>query len=144
MMKDWNVRLKEKREQAGFTLNEVSKKNNRNLSQQSLIKYEKGEIFPRIDILDDLCAMYKCNINYILYGSKDGNILVSKNDYLITLWFLLAMNKVEFDGINLKIIDKQLMRNVQYLNIYLKNVGVSSFDDLYSLIDGIKRMQNKE
>ncbi len=144
MKSDWNKRLKKKREQAGLTLSEVSEKSNRHLSQQSLIKYEKGDVFPRIDILEDLCSMYKCSMNYVLYGSDEANVLVSKNDYLTTLWFLMATNKLEFDGTDLKITDKSLRRNVEYLDIYLKNVGVSSFEDLHSLMSGIKKMQDED
>lgn len=142
MTKNWNLRLKEKREEAGITLNEAGEKCGRHLSQQSLIKYEKGEVFPRIDILEDLCSIYKCSINYVLYGSDDANVLVSKNDYLITLWYLLATRKLEFDGNCLKIADESLKENITYLNIYLKKIGVSSFDDLLSLMNGIEKMKS--
>ena len=142
MTKNWNLRLKEKREEAGITLNEAGEKCGRHLSQQSLIKYEKGEVFPRIDILEDLCSIYGCSISYVLYGSDDANVLVSKNDYLITLWYLLATNKLEFDGNCLKIADESLKENITYLNIYLKKIGVSSFDDLLSLMNGIGKMKS--
>ena len=142
MIKDWNLRLKEKREKAGITLNEAGEKCSRHLSQQSLIKYEKGEVFPRIDILEDLCSIYRCSINYVLYGSDDANVLVSKNDYLITLWYLLATNKLEFDGNSLKITDETLRKNITYLNIYLRKVEVSSFNDLLSLMYGIGKMRS--
>ena len=93
MDSNWNKRLKEKRVQAKLTLDEVSNICSHNLSQQSLIKYEKGEIFPRIDVLENLCNIYKCSINYVMYGSENTNIILDKNDYLITIWYLLATKK---------------------------------------------------
>ena len=99
-------------------------------------------MLPRIDILEDLCSIYGCSINYVLYGSDDANVLVSKNDYLITLWYLLATNKLEFDGSNLKVMDESLKENITYLNIYLRKIGVSSFDDLLSLMNGIGKMRS--
>ena len=142
MDRKWNERLKEKRVQAKLTLNEVSSISSHNLSQQSLIKYEKGEVFPRIDVLEDLCNIYKCSINYVMYGSENTNIILNKNDYLITIWYLLVTNKLRFDGKNLLITNDLLRKNVKYLNIYNENVKISSLEDVYNLINGIKNMHN--
>jgi len=142
MNSNWNKRLKEKRVQAKLTLSEVSNISSHNLSQQSLIKYEKGEIFPRIDVLEDLCNIYKCSINYVIYGSENTNIILDKNDYLITIWYLLATKKLKFDGRNLLIMNELLRKNTKYLNIYNENVKISSLEDVYNLINGIKNMHN--
>ena len=142
MNSNWNKRLKEKRIQAKLTLSEVSDISSHNLSQQSLIKYEKGEIFPRIDVLENLCNIYKCSINYVMYGSENTNIILDKNDYLITIWYLLTTNKLKFDGKNLLIINDLLRKNIKCLNIYNENVKISSLEDVYNLINGIKNMHN--
>ena len=142
MNSNWNKRLKEKRIQAKLTLSEVSDISSHNLSQQSLIKYEKGEIFPRIDVLENLCNIYKCSINYVMYGSENTNIILDKNDYLITIWYLLTTNKLKFDGKNLLIMNDLLRKNIKCLNIYNENVKISSLEDVYNLINGIKNMQN--
>ncbi len=139
---NWNERLKEKRVQAKLTLSQVSGICSRNLSQQSLIKYEKGEVFPRIDVLEDLCNIYKCSINYIMYGSENTNIILNKNDYLITIWYLLTTNKLQFDGANLNITDDYLKKNIKYLNIYNQRVKISSLEDVYNLVNGIKNMHS--
>ncbi len=139
---NWNERLKEKRVQAKLTLSQVSGICSRNLSQQSLIKYEKGEVFPRIDVLEDLCNIYKCSINYIMYGSENTNIILNKNDYLITIWYLLTTNKLQFDGANLNITDDYLKKNIKYLNIYNQNVKISSLEDVCNLVNGIKNMHS--
>lgn len=139
---NWNERLKERRAQAKLTLGQVSEASSRNLSQQSLIKYEKGEVFPRIDVLEDLCHIYKCSINYIMYGSENTNIILNKNDYLITIWYLLTTNKLQFDGVNLNIMDDSLKKNIKYLNIYNQNVEISSLEDVYNLVNGIKNMHS--
>ena len=142
MNSNWNKRLKEKRIQAKLTLSEVSDISSHNLSQQSLIKYEKGEIFPRIDVLENLCNIYKCSINYVMYGSENTNIILDKNDYLITIWYLLTTNKLKFDGKNLLIMNDLLRKNIKCLNIYNENVKLSSLEDVYNLINGIKNMHN--
>ncbi len=142
MNSNWNKRLKEKRIQAKLTLSEVSDISSHNLSQQSLIKYEKGEIFPRIDVLENLCNIYKCSINYVMYGSENTNIILDKNDYLITIWYLLTTNKLKFDGKNLLIMNDLLRKNIKCLNIYNENVKISSLEDVYNLINGIKNMHN--
>ncbi len=140
----WNVRLREKRIQQNLTLKQVSEINDYGLSQKSLIKYEKGDVAPRIDILENLCSIYKCDINYILYGSENTNIIIDKNDYMITIWYLLLIKKIDFDGDHLIINDKQLKKNINYLNIYHKNVDICSLKDIYRLLDGIKKMRNSD
>lgn len=144
MDKNWNVRLKEKRIHAGLTLSQVSAKSNYNLSQQSLIKYEKGEVIPKVDVLENLCFIYKCDINYILYGSENTNIVISKNDYLITLWYLLVSNKLFFNGNALEILDNSLKADVNYLKIFIKRNGISSIEDIYTLLNGIRKMKDSD
>ncbi len=144
MDRNWNQRLKERRLHAKLTLNEVSGLNNHNLSQQSLIKYGKGEVFPRIDVLEDLCNIYKCSFNYVLYGSENTNIILNQNDYLITIWYLLVTKNLKFDGKNLLITNDLLRKNIKCLNIYNQNVKISSLEDVYNLINGIKNMHTTD
>jgi len=108
MIKNWNLRLKEKRLQASLTLSQVSEMNSKHLSQQSLIKYEKGQICPQIDTLEELCQIYKTDINYIMYGSENLNIAINKSDMLITIWYLMVSNQIELIGDTLAIKNESL------------------------------------
>ncbi len=141
MEKDWNIRLKQKRQDAGLTLKTVSAKSKRGLTQQSLIAYEKGTTLPRIDVLDDLCKIYGCNINYILYGSNGSNLILGGGDCLVAIWYLLVTNKMAFDGDHFYIIDEDLRTNSSYLSLFINNHDISSVEDLYALIEGAKNME---
>ena len=52
MKENWNLRLKECREKKGYTLKDLESISKLDLSQQSIIKYEKGEVFNRINTLE--------------------------------------------------------------------------------------------
>lgn len=142
MIKNWNHRLKEKRIQANLTLSQVSEMNSKHLSQQSLIKYEKGEIYPQIDTLEELCQIYKTDINYIMYGSEHLNIAISKSDILITIWYLLTSNQIELIGDTLVIKNERLKKQIFCLNVFVEENGISSMQDIYRLIAGIKNMKD--
>lgn len=142
MIKNWNYRLKEKRMQANLTLSQVSEMNSKHLSQQSLIKYEKGEIYPQIDTLEELCQIYKTDINYIMYGSENLNIAINKSDILITIWFLMVSNQIELIGDTLVIKNERLKKQLFCLNVFVEENGISSMQDIYRLIAGIKNMKD--
>lgn len=141
MKSGWNQRLKDKRLEAKLSLQDVGKKTLRRLTEQSLIKYEKGEIVPRADVLENLCFIYKCDINYIIYGEDRPGFFISNEDSLITIWYFLVSGKIKLEGTGIKILDKQLLRNISYLDIYTKKMEVCSMDSLRSLIGAIKRMR---
>ena len=70
MNENWNLRLKECREKKGYTLKDLESISKLDMSQQSIIKYEKGEVFPRINVLEKMCKIYGTTIEYILYGKS--------------------------------------------------------------------------
>ena len=141
MKQGWNIRLKNKRQEAKLSLNEVGRQSERKLTQQSLITYENGDVIPRADVLADLCRIYKCSVDYIIYGSENVGIVVDEGDALVSIWYLLATKQIALDENNLQILDKRLQRNAFYLDTFVKQSGLSSVKDLYGLIDGIKRMK---
>ena len=114
----------------------------KHLSQQSLIKYEKGGIFPQIDTLEELCQIYKTDIDYIVYGSENLNIVINKSDVLITIWYLIATKQIEYKDETLFVKNEHLKKHIFYLNTFIQENGVSSMQDMYSLIMGIKNMKN--
>lgn len=140
MERDWNIRLKQKRNEAKLTLKDVSNRSDRGLTQQSLIAYESGKIFPRIDVLDDLCKIYECDINYILYGLEKGNLILSEGDCLITIWYLLVTNKMIFEKEYFYIVDENLKKYSNYFDLFIKNHDIASVKDLYTLIRGAKNV----
>ncbi len=115
--------------------------NSKHLSQQSLIKYEKGQICPQIDTLEELCQIYKTDVNYIMYGSENLNIAINKSDMLITIWYLMVSNQIELIGDTLAIKNESLKKQIFCLNVFVEEKGISSMKDLYSLIAGIKNMK---
>jgi uncharacterized protein YfcZ (UPF0381/DUF406 family) len=91
--------------------------------------------------LANLCKIYKCSVDYIIYCSENVGIVVDEEDTLVSIWCLLATKQIALDENNLQILDERLRRNAFYLDTFVKQSGVSSVKDLYGLIDGIKRMK---
>ena len=57
------ITLKAARVNAGLTLEEVSEA--LNLSTYTIIKYERGESVPRLDVFSKLCSLYGVGITDI-------------------------------------------------------------------------------
>ena len=146
MLENWNMRLKECREKKGYTLKSLEGLSKLDLSQQSLIKYEKGEVFPRINILEKMCKIYGTTIDYILYGKQKLAQFEDRSSSLVTIFMLLYLNKItlDTDSDNLKINDKRLLSQIIALNNYKSIADISSIDDLIRLIQGIKKMENEK
>lgn len=143
MEREWYNRLKSSRENSKLSLKEVSNRTIDKITQQSLIKYEKGEVFPKINVLEELCNMYNVQINYILYGNNnDFNLNIENKDLYTALFFLIYSQKINFNTQNgcLEIKDEILRKQIYKLSVFAKNKAISSFNDLNSLISGIKIM----
>lgn len=147
----WYERLKISRENSKLSLKEVSNRTIDKITQQSLIKYEKGEVFPKINVLEELCNMYNVQINYILYGNdNDLNLNIDNKDLYTTLFFLIYSKKMNYNPQRgcLDIEDEILRKQIYKLSVFAKNKIISNFNDLNSLISGIKIMcretENKE
>ena len=146
METDWYKRLKKAKEAAKLTLKEVSEMNVFDVSQQTLIKYESGEVFPRIDMLDKMCRKYNVTVDYILYGSSELSKTSDLEGELVTLFMLMHNGKLTFNKAekSLFVNDQNLERNITILNIFLKKREISTIDDLSSLIRAIKKMASEK
>lgn len=54
-------RMKEKREENGFSKSEVAEI--LQSSRATLIRWEEGKTVPRVDVMAELAALYKCKID---------------------------------------------------------------------------------
>lgn len=140
MENNWNLRLKEAREKSNLSLSDVSEM--LGISQQSLIKYEKGEVSPKINWLEKLCKKYNVTIDYILYNSSELSKSSDLNGYLVALFMLMHSNKLSYDSENLSlhINDKKLNADLFALNTFIKETEIVSIDDLSRLINGIRKL----
>ena len=142
MEANWNTRLKKAREDAGLSLKEVGALDVLDISQQSLIKYEKGEVFPRIDLLEKMCKKYNVTVEYIMYGSSRLPVISETSGHLVSLFFLLLSRQLEYSesGKHLEIKDKRLLTHIRALDSYIKVQEISSIEDLSALIRAINKM----
>lgn len=146
MDKNWFKRLRESREKAGLTLREASEMNVFDVSQQTLIKYESGEVFPRIDLLDKMCKKYNVTVDYILYGSSELSKTNDLEGQLVSLFMLMYNGKIKFRKQEkaLFVHDKKLEQDLTILDIFLEKNEIATIDDLSSLIRGIKKMSEEK
>lgn len=147
MTKDWNIRLKEAREKCGIKLKDVENNNLLGVSQQSIIKYEKGKIFPQINILERMCKCYHVTIDWILYGNKDFSSLTRTGNHLFLLFDLLYRGKIKktktSSGISFFFDDKKLNQQLDLLSIFAEKVILTSKEDYESLIKGIEKINDE-
>lgn len=146
MDSNWNTRLKNARENSGYTLRQISSMPELNISQQSMIKYEKGEVFPRIDFLDKLCKKYKVTLNYIVYGDSELFKTCDFSSQFVTIFMLLYSNKLKYHSKDksLKIEDASLNKAIFTLNAYIEQENISTIDDLSRLIKAIEMLSNNK
>ncbi len=141
MKEGWNKRLKNAREKQHITLAQVSERSTFKLTQQSIIKYEKGKVIPKIDVLDDLCRIYDCTVDYIIYGTDETNLVVLESDVLTSLWSLMFTKKLVFDGKSLAVNDDKLLNNLEMLQYFNEHVNdMSSTKHIEALLRGIRKM----
>lgn len=144
MQKDWNIRLKQAREKAGILLKEVDSPNKVGISQQSVIKYEKGDIFPQINILEKMCQCYHVTIEWIMYGDEDFSSVTRKGNYLYLLFSLIHSNNIEKIKLNGQstyyVKNKKLIKQMDILSVFNDNVRLSSRSDYIALIEGIEKI----
>ena len=146
MERSWNIRLKKAREAAGLSLKDVSAMEVFDISQQSLIKYEKGEVFPRIDLLEKMCKKYNVTIDYIMYGSSELPRINETSGHLVSLFFLLYGRKLKYNESrsSLEITDKRLATHIMAMDAFIKRKEISTIDDLSALIHAIKKMSEEQ
>ena len=143
MDKNWNKRLKESRIKAKLTLKKVGSLMNSNLTEQSLIKYENGNVFPKIDVLEELCNLYNVTIDYILYGDESNfHFSIPTENVLTTFFFLLHKKAIIYnkDSNTIEIKDHKLALDIYKLSVFNKKKEITCISDMQSLISGIKKI----
>ena len=142
MKEAWNERLKKCRENKGFTLKELEEKDKLGISQQSLIKYEKGDVYPRIDLLKRMCELYGVSVDYILYGDERMNIDEDKKSSLLVLYLMMYSEKLVFDEEKQAILinDETLLKQIEILDALKKRVDLNSIDKLLLVAEGLKKI----
>lgn len=143
-MDKWNERLKKSRKNKKMTLQDVVKafKEKDTVSVQSLITYEKGQNYPKLNVLSALCKMYGVSSDYILFGKTESSIpVVPEADTLLCLYMLMHSKRISVnsDG-NILIEDSILKRNMIYLNSIVKSLELSNYDAIEKLLSGLNKM----
>lgn len=137
----WNERLKESRKKRNITLEQLSSLIN--VSKQSLIQYEKGKIYPSLDVFYDICK--RCNVSpmYIINGNA-GDIFYEKSlqDEVLTLSLLLHSHKIAYDLENgiIKIINEELLERLNDAIWCLNELDINKISDLELFISAIKKI----
>ena len=70
-MSEFKISLKAARVNANLTLDEVAKE--LHTTRQTLIRYEKGETSPTVDMLIEMCHLYGVRMESILFLPKESN-----------------------------------------------------------------------
>lgn len=143
-MGSWNDRLKKAREKNKMTQEMVLSKFPKRevITKQSLIKYEKGETFPKINVLRRLCIIYGVSADYIIFGeTKDFVPSVPTADTLLALYMMLYSNKAigDDDG-NIKITDEELKKKFRLVKSTMGYFDFSSLKQLETFVDGLNRI----
>ena len=146
MEENWYKRLKEARINAGLSLRKAGSLRNLTITQQTLIKYEKGAACPRIDVLEGLCKKYDVSVDYILYGSSELSKTNDISGQLVSIFMLMHSGKAIYNEQEkkLEIKDRKLASHTMALNTYLHSKEISTIDDLSNLIDAIRKMANEK
>lgn len=142
---NWHKRLQSARDAEKLTQKEASKVIG--ISEQSLIKYESGVIFPKVDVLELLCSLYHVTISWVLYGDADYSSITKESNYLFLLFGLLHSGKMSQVSLKydeearfLKINDKKLSSQINALNIFQKKIPLAGRNDYVLLIHGIEKI----
>jgi len=139
-MNKWCYRLKESREKNNFTLKDVTKYIN--ITQQSLIEYEKGNIYPKIDMLKELCELYNVTINYIVYGNSSGlsfeNNIQKEIETLVSMYLF---NKIKIENDNIIILDPEIMKYFYYFIKFIDENNKYDLNIVEKIIKAINRIK---
>lgn len=140
-MDEWNRRLKKAREDQKMSLKDVTKKVN--ITQQSLIEYEKGNIYPKLDMLMFLCECYNVTLNYIVYGNNSGLLLENSMQKTIeNIISLKIFDKIDIiDEKHIYIKDKTLSKYLYYFNEFLTNYSKEDLSNIETIIKAINNIK---
>lgn len=141
MDNNWNVRLKETRIKVRQSLKEVS--NSIGITQQSLIEYEAGRVYPKIDFLVKLCEEYGVTLNYIVYGSNSSlSFDLDKQKIIEVLSCLYLKEKMIFNRNDhyFKLKDNEIALYMKYIVDFLDCRSKLSLKSTESVINFIKKI----
>lgn len=79
MQKNFHERLIELRASYGIPQGELAER--LGISRPSIVRYEKGERLPDIDLLVKLHELYKVDMNWLVLGQKETNLPNWQADY---------------------------------------------------------------
>jgi transcriptional regulator with XRE-family HTH domain len=142
MDKQFSKRLKEKRLEKNLIINDVARAIG--VSQQAYIEYEKGNVYPKIDILVNICEILDVSLNYLVYGNDNAiNIDSDIKKTMEVLCGLLIFKKIDYDKDNkfIKVFDDELntyLRAIMYLK---EEKGLDNIDSLRILLLGLNRLK---
>ena len=141
MNEQWNRRIKIARKRAKISLDEISQRIK--VSKQSLIQYEKGIIYPRLDVFCKICELCNVSPNYILYGQEE-NMVKKKGiqEQVLTLSLLLYSGKIQLcsEQSLIKLTDEELLDRFNEAVWCLDKLNINNPDDFETFIRAIKKM----
>ncbi len=141
-MQDWNIRLKKARIDKNLSLKDVTKQIN--ITQQSLIEYEKGNIYPKLDMLVMLCDLYDASPNYIIYGNNIGlNLDNNIQREMETLITLLLNKKIKYNknDYSFTLVDKYLKKYFYYFIDFLDSNSKNDLKVIEKIIYALKNLK---
>ena len=141
MNENWHERLKNSRKAKKITLDEISEYIG--LSKQSIIQYEKGEIFPNLDRFAKMIEYYDVSSDYIIFGNNDNRSFAKKEgEEVLTLAMLLYQNKILFDEERkaIIIIDEKINNKFKYASWFISSNDLGKIENLERLIGMIKKI----
>ena len=137
----WHERLKKARKSKGISLEELS--NKVEVSKQSLIKYEKGLIFPSIDVFCAICEECCVSPSYVLDGGGSDYICKrSYHDEILTLSLMFYSKRIDYscNVSMIRINDEQLNNDLHYAVLLLNKLNINKIDDFIKFANAIKKM----
>ena len=95
----WFERLKKAREDRNLSLMDVKNNTKNHISPQTLIEYESGRVFPKLNVIVELCELYETSLNYIVYGQENAvRLNTTLKKALEVVFSLITYDKAYYDS----------------------------------------------
>ncbi len=75
----FGTRLRIARNEKGFTQKQLA--NKLGITEQAISKYERGNCFPDIEILDNIPQILNCSLDYLFQFEKEKHVSFDQNNY---------------------------------------------------------------
>lgn len=146
-MTTWNERLKKARKDKDLTMDQLIK----NLgpidmvTKPTLISYEQGKIFPKMNVLKRMCEIYGVSADYIIFGeNKDFIPTVPDSDTLLCIYMMVYNKKAKYEDGKLEILDEKLKLKIKRALGTLGYFDFSSFNQLQTFATGLESIAKEE